>query len=109
MQFVVIYVTAETRDEALQIGRAAVEEGLAACANILPEVTSIYRWQGTLEQASEVVLLLKTREDLVNRVIERVGELHSYDCPCIVALSIAAGNEPYLQWINEMTNGDVVQ
>ena len=93
------YVTAGSREEALAIGRTVVDERLAACANVLDGMTSLYWWQGVLEQASEAVLILKTRAELVERLTMRVRELHSYDCPCVVALPIAAGNPDYLAWI----------
>jgi periplasmic divalent cation tolerance protein len=93
------YVTAGSRGEAIAIGRTLVEERLAASANVLDNATSIYWWRGALQQAGEAVLILKTRTDLVERVIARVRELHSYECPCVVALPIAAGNPQYLDWI----------
>lgn len=93
------YVTAGSRAEALSIGRTVVEERLAACANVLDGVSSIYWWQGALEQAGEAVLILKTRAELVERLTTRIKELHSYQCPCVVALPIAAGNPDYLDWI----------
>ena len=97
------YVTAGSREEALAIGRTVVEERLAACANVLDGVSSIYWWQGTLEQASEAVLILKTRAELVERLTARIRELHRYDCPCVVALPIEAGNPAYLDWIARET------
>jgi periplasmic divalent cation tolerance protein len=97
------YVTADSRDEALTIGRAVVEERLAACANVLDGLTSIYWWQGALEQAGEAVLILKTRAELVDRLTSRIRELHSYECPCVVALPIDAGNPAYLDWIARET------
>ena len=93
------YVTAGSHDEALTIGRTVVQERLAACANVLDGVSSIYWWQGALEQAGEVVVILKTRAELVERLTARIRELHSYECPCVVALPIAAGNPEYLDWI----------
>jgi periplasmic divalent cation tolerance protein len=93
------YVTAGSRAEALAIARTVVEERLAASANVLDGVTSIYWWQGALEQASEAVLILKTRTELVERLTARIRELHSYECPCVVALSVFAGNPQYLDWI----------
>jgi periplasmic divalent cation tolerance protein len=93
------YVIAPSRDEALAIGRAVVDERLAACANVLDGMASFYWWRGTLEQASESVLILKTRTELIERLTARVKELHSYECPCVVALPIAAGNAEYLDWI----------
>jgi periplasmic divalent cation tolerance protein len=95
----VVYVTTGTREEALRIGRALVEERLAACANVLGEATSVYRWQGATEEAAEVLLLLKSRTDLVEAVVARVAELHSYDCPCVTSWPVTAGYGEYLDWI----------
>jgi periplasmic divalent cation tolerance protein len=67
-------------------------------------VSSIYRWQGAIEEANETVLLLKTTSDLVDRVTRRIVELHSYECPCVVALPIESGHPPYLQWIGDSTS-----
>lgn len=104
MEYVLLYVTTSSRDEAMAIGRAIVEERLAACANVLPGMSSIYRWQGTVEQADEAVLLLKTRAALADQATRRVVALHSYECPCVVALPLEAGNPSYLQWISEQTS-----
>jgi periplasmic divalent cation tolerance protein len=97
------YVTAGSRDEALAIGRTVVQERLAACANVLDGMASIYWWQGALEEAGEAVLILKTRTELVERLTGRIRELHSYECPCVVALPIAAGSPHYLDWIARET------
>ena len=97
------YVTAPSREEAVAIGRTLVEERLTAAANVIDGVTSLYWWQGRLEQASEAVLTLRTRAELVERVTARVRQLHSYRCPCVVALPIAAGNPEYLDWIAAAT------
>ena len=94
-----VYVTAASREEATRIGLALVEARLAACANVFGEVTSIYWWQGKLEQGPETALVLKTRSDLVEAVIARVRALHSYACPCIVAWPLAHGNPAFLDWI----------
>ncbi len=104
MTQVLVYVTAASRDEAMRIGRAAVDGRLAACANVLPSATtSIYWWQGKLEEASEVSLLLKTRAALVDKLVAKVSELHSYGCPCVVAVPIAGGNPKFLEWIDAET------
>ncbi len=102
-QHSLLYVTAESREEALAIGRELVEERLVACANILDGMTSVYFWKEQVEQSEEAVLLLKTQQALVPRVIDRVQELHSYDCPCVLALPIQAGNPEFLQWITDET------
>ena len=98
-----VYITTESLDEALAIGKALVEERLAACANVLEGVHSIYWWQGAVQEDREALLILKTRAALVDRLIERVKALHSYDCPCVVALPIEAGNPDYLAWVEKET------
>ena len=98
-----VYITTESLDEALAIGKALVEERLAACANVLEGVHSIYWWQGAVQEDREALLILKTRAALMDRLIERVKALHSYDCPCVVALPIEAGNPDYLAWVEKET------
>lgn len=102
MKYCSVYVTAASEEEARRIGRALVEEKLAACANILP-VQSIYRWQGKIVEESEAAMFLKTRSGLVDKVIERIKALHSYEVPCIVSFPIEKGNPEYLKWIGEAT------
>jgi periplasmic divalent cation tolerance protein len=98
-----LYVTTGSRDEALKIGRALVSEKLAACANVLGEVTSIYGWQGKVEEAGEVVLIAKTRKDLSEKALARIQELHSYEVPSAVAYDMAGGLPSYLAWIDAET------
>ena len=93
------YVTAGSRDEAMAIGRALVEERLAACANLIEGMTSVYRWRDTIQEDREVVLIAKTRRELVDRLTVRVRELHSYETPCVVALPLQGGNPAFLDWI----------
>lgn len=103
MTSTMIYVTTSSREEALRIGRHIVAERLAACANVLPGISSVYRWQGEVQEEGEAALILKTRSDLVEPLTARVKDLHSYDCPCVVALPITSGNPDFLQWIAEET------
>jgi periplasmic divalent cation tolerance protein len=98
-----IYMTAASREEARRIGRILVEERLAACVNILPGMNSFYWWQGAVQDEQETVLIAKTRAELVQRLTERVKALHSYACPCVVALPIEGGNPAFLQWIADET------
>ncbi len=104
-EFVFVYMTTATVEEARTIGRRLVETRLAACANIVPGMESIYRWQGRIETAQETVLIAKTRAVLVDQLCAKVRELHSYDCPCVVALPIGAGNPAYLRWLGDETTG----
>lgn len=99
MQAMWVYATTSSRQEALSIGRAVVSERLAACANILDGMISIYWWERSLQEEGEASLILKTRSDLIDRLTARIRELHSYACPCVVAMPILAGNPGYLDWI----------
>jgi periplasmic divalent cation tolerance protein len=99
MDMRLVYMTAASREEARKIGRALVEERLAACANVIDGMESVYWWQGKLTEDRETVLIAKTRAELVPALTERVKELHSYTVPCVVALPILAGNPAYLDWL----------
>ncbi|KHK02770.1 divalent-cation tolerance protein CutA [Desulfovibrio sp. TomC] len=103
MAVVLAYVTTESVEQAERIGRALVAERLAACANILPGMRSIYRWKGTVETAEETVLIAKTRDTLAEALTARVRELHSYEVPCIVILPITGGLPDFLRWIDDET------
>lgn len=103
MDFVLAYITAGSREEALHIGRALVEERLAACANVLDGMTSVYRWNGAVEEAPEAVLIAKTRAALFDRLAERVRALHSYDTPCVVEIKLGRGNPGFLGWLEAET------
>ncbi len=96
-----VYVTAASTDEADRIGRSVVEARLAACANILPGMRSIYRWRDAIETAQETVAIFKTQRSMLERLTRFICERHSYDCPCVVALPIEGGNLAYLDWIAE--------
>jgi len=98
-----LYVTTGKLDEAWRIGQTLVTERLAACANVLPGMQSCYRWEGKLVQANECVLILKTRQALVERAVARVKELHSDSVPCVVALPVLGGNPDFLAWIASET------
>ena len=104
-EFLSVYMTAATREEAESIALALVEEKLAACANIFSGVLSIYRWEGKTERASECAIIAKTTADRFDSLQKRVKELHSYECPCIVATPITAGNEKYLDWVKKEASG----
>ena len=105
MQTYWVYVTAGSREEAETIGRALVGEEIAACANIFDGVRSVYRWQGAVHEDAEAVMVAKTTHTQLDTLIARIRELHSYDCPCVVAMPIAAGNPDYLKWIGDSVAG----
>ena len=98
-----IYITVGSIEEAGAIAKELVSKRLAACANIIDSMNSIYWWDGKIQEDKEVVLIAKTKESLVPALIEKTKSLHSYDCPCIVSLPITDGNKPFLEWIVEET------
>ncbi|MEE9140039.1 MAG: divalent-cation tolerance protein CutA [Alphaproteobacteria bacterium] len=103
MNLCFVYITAASAEEARRIGRALVEERLAACANVIDGMTSTYWWEGRVQEDSEAILIAKTRESLLGALTERVKALHSYTCPCVVALPIGQGNPDYLDWLARET------
>ncbi len=103
MTAMLIYMTASDADEAKRVGRALVEARLAACVNVLPGMIPIFWWEGRVQEDSEAVLIAKTTAELVEALVAKVRELHSYDCPCVVALPISGGNPDFLDWIRTET------
>lgn len=96
-----IYITTPDNDEAVRIARTLVEERLVACANVLAPIRSFYWWEGQVQDDGEVPLVAKTTRRLVDDVIRRVQELHSYSVPAILALPIITGNQSYLDWVDQ--------
>ncbi len=105
MQTLFVYITCANKNEAHKIAKTVVEERLAACANIMLPHQSIYHWEGKVQEAEEVAVILKTTEAAFDKLQARVLELHSYECPCIVALPIDKGYSAYLKWIEGETRG----
>ena len=101
--FVVLSACA-TAEEAERIAAAAVELHLAACVQILPQMRSVYRWQGKVESAAEHLLLFKTTAAKFELLRSKIEELHSYEVPEILALPAAAGSEKYLAWLKDAVN-----
>jgi periplasmic divalent cation tolerance protein len=95
----IVLTTAATPEEADRIGRALVEERLAACATLIPAVQSIYHWQGKIESSTETMLLLKTGPGQLPALEDRLHELHSYQTPEFLVLNVEAGSHPYLEWL----------
>ena len=107
-EFIVVYVTAGSLDEADRLARVLVEERLAACVNRIGPIQSVYRWQGKLEQSEEQLLIIKTQKELFPALEKRVRELHSYSVPEIVAVPIVGGSQDYLGWLGEQATGGTV-
>ena len=102
----VVLSTVGKAEDAERIGRALVEGGLAACVNVLPAVTSIYRWKGKLEREEERLLLIKTRADRFAALRDALVALHPYEVPEVLALPVADGHAPYLQWLDASVRPD---
>ena len=98
-----IYVTAGSLDEAKTIAHTVIDERLAACANILGNVTSVFHWDGAVREETEIAMILKTRRNLVKTLTERIENIHSYDCPCITAHDITDGHDDFLSWVTTET------
>jgi periplasmic divalent cation tolerance protein len=98
---ILVLTTAASKDEARKIGRLLVERLLAACVNIVPQVGSIYRWEGEIEEAEEYLLIIKTTRSAFERVRAAILELHSYEVPECISISIDDGSVGYLSWIGQ--------
>lgn len=105
-----VYITTSDKQEARAIGRKIVEEKLAACVNIIDGMESIYRWEGEIEEANECILIAKTPYHNVSELTQRVKELHSYDCPCVISWQLAEqeGNEEYQHWLIRNSKRQVI-
>jgi periplasmic divalent cation tolerance protein len=101
-----LYTTWPDVESARRAAHTLVDEQLVACANLIPGMESIYRWQGAVESATEVILLLKTLDQRVAAVMQRVAELHTYSVPCVVELSVGAVAPAYLAWAVESVRAD---
>ena len=101
----VVLMTAGSQQEAEKIAQTLVKEMLAACVNLLPGVTSVYRWEGEVQRDQEWLLVAKTTRQVLDDLVRRVQALHSYDLPEIVALPVVGGNQAYLRWIDGEVHG----
>lgn len=98
---IVVFMTAANREEAGRLAEMLVREKLAACVQILPEMESVYRWQGQIEMQKEILLIAKTKLSEFAKLEREVRKIHSYETPEIVACPISAGSAPYLKWLSE--------
>ena len=101
--YCVVFVTAKNKQEAEKIARGLLQARLAACVNIMEGVKSLFMWEGKLDTAQEVLLVIKTQQKLFSSLAKKVKALHSYKVPEIIALPIIAGDKAYLQWVKENT------
>ena len=99
--YIQISTTTETKEQAQKIARYLVEQKLAACVQITGPIESIYRWKGKVENAQEWLCLIKTRDDLYNKVETAIKKLHSYETPEIIAMPVVKGSKEYLSWIED--------
>ena len=97
---IVVFVTAGTEEEALNVAELLLDQRKAACVNIVPKVDSLFWWQGKLDSAQESLLIIKTVASLLPEIVELVKGVHSYEVPEIIAMPIIGGNEDYLKWID---------
>jgi periplasmic divalent cation tolerance protein len=97
----IVFTAAASQEEASRIARHLVEHRLAACVNIVPQIASIYRWRGKVEETREWLLIVKTTTAAFGQVREAIAELHSYELPECICLTIEDGSSAYLQWIAE--------
>lgn len=102
--FVLIFVTCCSSEEAETIGNLLVAKRLAACVNVIPEVRSIFFWEKKISKEKEVLLIAKTRKELFDSLEKEVKRLHSYDVPEIIALPVVTGSKEYLEWIARETH-----
>ncbi len=101
--YIVIFITTSSLDEAEKMGRALVEEKLVACSNIISPIRSIYRWQGKICDDKEALIILKTKKKLFKQIEKRVKALHSYDVPEVISIPIIEGSNKYLSWLKNET------
>ena len=98
---IVIFITTSNKKEALKLVDVLIKGKLAACVNIVDKIESYFWWQGKMDKAKEVLLVVKSKKDKFAKIVRAVKGAHSYDCPEIIAIPIISGYKPYLNWINE--------
>jgi len=99
MSAILVYVTCKNETEALAIAHELVSSEIAACANIIQETKAVFKWEGVIKEQSEAILILKSQRARLVEVTRRIKEIHSYDLPCILHVSIKGGNPEFLKWI----------
>ena len=102
-EFVMIYCTCPDEQTAASIAIRIVEQGLAACVNQVPGLTSVYKWEGEMKTGTEVLLLIKTTTERCAQLMSELAEIHPYELPEVIAVPITMGHQPYLEWIKDCT------
>ncbi len=100
-KFVLVYITAKNQKQALHLAKAILKNRLAGCVNVIPKMISSYYWKEKLETSRESILIVKTRSDLTQKIIQFVEKEHSYSIPCILCIPIMDGNPHYLKWLGQ--------
>jgi len=99
MEPVLLYITAASREEAISLSRELLSQRLAACTNIMENVTSMYHWQGQIEHTPEVVVIAKTLSSEVERIVAQVKKQSSYATPCVLTIPVTGGSPEYISWL----------
>jgi periplasmic divalent cation tolerance protein len=104
MKIIFAYITTKNKSEAKKIGKILLQERLAACINIFDKMSSMYWWEGKIEEANETVLIAKTTKKLFPKLLNKVKSIHSYSVPCILQLEVKDGNKEYVKWLMSALN-----
>jgi periplasmic divalent cation tolerance protein len=102
--FIFLYVTFSSKTSASELAKKCLENGLIACANIIPDITSIYKWNNKIEQNSEVIAIFKTNNKKKQKLVQFIKENHEYECPCIASFNTEILNHDFSAWINKSLN-----
>lgn len=102
----IVYITVPSEKEGINIAKILVKEKLVACVNIINNVSSIFYWNADIKIEKEVIIIAKTKNNLVEKLKKRVETVHSYECPCILVLPIISGNKSFLNWVDDELKND---
>lgn len=102
-EVVMLYITVPSKEEGVRLGRSLVEDQLAACANVYDGATSIFQWDGEVQEESEALLIAKTTRSLIDAATDLLVLEHPYECPCVVAFPIVGGHRDFIAWVAAQT------
>ena len=100
----IVFCTVDSADAARKLARRLVQDRLAACVNIIENVTSVYKWEDRIEEDAELMLVIKTRDSRLQELMDRISELHPYDVPEILSWPVEKGSKAYLDWVVSETS-----